>query len=227
MNSGEKTKSYRLEWVQLKANEQGGYDELTEQQAANFPTASDMLRFSPKQVTLEPGGRQIVKIGARRPRDLASGEYRSHLRFTLLPDEQPSSSDNEPGLRLNLLLNYTIPVILRQGPLDYAVTIDSLQVDRVMVKDEARFNLLIDLSRSGQNSTYGSVNVFWTPLGGGGEIKVAELNSLNFFPDVSQINRRLVWQPKDVTPTAGKYRVVFNGDKEFRGMVLAEKTFTL
>tara|TARA_R110002167_G_scaffold348055_2_gene559221 strand:- start:3831 stop:4562 length:732 start_codon:yes stop_codon:yes gene_type:complete len=227
INPGNKTKSYRLDWVQLKAREMGGYDEMNEQQADNYPTASDMLRFSPKQVTLEPGGRQLVKLGARRPRDLANGEYRSHLRFTLLPDEQDADTEGKTGINLNLLLNYTIPVIIRQGALDYQVTIDSLQVDKIEVNDENRYNFIVNLTRSGHNSTFGSINVFWTRSNSNNEIKVAELNSLNFYSDVNHITRRLHWQPKDIAPSSGKFRVVYKGGKEFRGKILAEKTFNL
>ena len=76
INSSSEVKTYRLEWVEQRVNNQGGYEILTPEQAAIFPVASKYIRFTPRQVTLQPGQRQTIKLLARRGKDIQNNEYR-------------------------------------------------------------------------------------------------------------------------------------------------------
>ena len=88
INSSSEVKTYRLAWQEKLALPSGGYKDLTAEETVGYPSASKMLRFSPRQVTLKPNERQIVRLGLRRPKDLADGEYRSHLKLEALPPKR-------------------------------------------------------------------------------------------------------------------------------------------
>jgi P pilus assembly chaperone PapD len=227
INTGNETKSFRLGWSQKKALPTGGYQNLNEQQSANFPIASSMLRFSPKQVTLGPGGRQTVKLGARRSKGLANGEYRSHLQFTALPPPNTADAAEQTSIRLRPMVSYTIPVILRQGALDYKVAINAMDVKQLIVQGKSRYELFVSASRSGTSSTFGRFRAYWTPNNENKEIEAGLLNGVHFFPETSEFYKTISWQLESQAPVSGKLRIVYEGQKEFRGIILAEKIFNL
>lgn len=227
INEGSDIQTYRVGWSEKRVLPNGKYQALDEKQSANFPTASGMFRFSPKQVTLVPGGRQIVKLGVRRPKGLANGEYRSHLTFTALPPETIIEAAEETSIRLNVMLSYSIPVILRQGPLNYNVAFNSVDVEQSMLQGQPEYVLQVRALRSGTSSTYGRIRAYWTPNNSSTEIIAGVINGVNFFPDTSEINKTIIWQSDSLPPSSGKLRLVYEGAKEFQGIVLAEKIVNL
>ena len=230
INTSEEVRSYRVEWVQQRALPTGGYKELTEQELETFPIASSMIRMSPKQVRLAPGERQIVKLAVRRPKGLAEGEYRSHLRFKALPPEkevEAKTATEGSAFNLKLILSYSIPVIVREGKLDYSVNIDDSQVVTSQDKGKTRYDLEVSMSRTGLNSTEGSLRAYWTPNGSNEEVLIGILNSVHFYPELKQAKYKLFWQAPEVEPKSGTLRVAYEGRKEFQGIVFSEKKYTL
>lgn len=226
MNTGDTVKTYRLNWTQNRGLSGGSYQELTEEETKNFPIASPMFRISPKQVTLAPGQKQIIKLLARRPKNLADGEYRSHLNFIILPDKEKESAENElASIKLNILLSYSIPAILRQGKKDYAFAIQDTKLD--IINNGKKTEVVVDISRSGLTSLYGNFKAYWTPEGSNNEVKVAELNSTKIYPEVAQSTYRLFWQNDNLKNKKGTLRVYFEGLKEFKDIIFDEKIIKL
>src|SRR4051812_14773746 len=77
INKGNEVTTYRISFQHLRMNKNGSYEEITSAGKENF--ADDVVRFSPKQVTLKPGEVQTIRLMFKKPADLADGEYRSHL----------------------------------------------------------------------------------------------------------------------------------------------------
>lgn len=73
-------------------------------------SAISMLKFSPKRGVVESGGKQVIRFSVRRPRDLASGEYRAVLSITT-----SIATDRPEAVTLNSRLAYNMPVIVRHG----------------------------------------------------------------------------------------------------------------
>ena len=226
INSSSEVKTYRLEWVEQRVNNQGGYEILTPEQAAIFPVASKYIRFTPRQVTLQPGQRQTIKLLARRGKDIQNNEYRSHLRFTALPSRSNNSSPvSGVAMQLNLLMSYTIPVILRNGSLNVSTKIERIELQtQTPIPGEA--HIVVNLSRQGKKSTTGKLVAFYKPLGSDSETQIAILNGFNFFPDTPVITKRIVW-PDYVRPGPGSLRIALIGEKEFLGQILAEKIVSI
>lgn len=226
INSSSEVKTYRLEWVEQRVNTQGSYEKLSPEQAASFPIASKYIRFTPRQVTLQPGQRQTIKLLARRGKDIQNNEYRSHLRFTALPNRTNNASPvSGVAMKLDLLMSYTIPVVLRNGPLDVTAKIERIELQtKTSIPGEA--HILVNLSRQGKMSTTGKLVAFYKPLGTDSETQVAILNGFNFFPDTNMITKRVVW-PEYLRPGPGSLRIALIGEKEFSGQILAEKIVSL
>ncbi len=164
VNKGSETAAFRIAIENRRMREDGSLEDApTAQEGELF--ADDKLRYSPRQLVLEPGARQVVRIMASAPQGLAPGEYRSHLRLMSAPVSAgtaslagESSADNSLAIELVAIRSLTIPVILRVGALDASVTMDS-----AALRPEAPDQLVIRLTRSGTRSTYGDVS--FTPEG--------------------------------------------------------------
>nr|WP_319555385.1 fimbria/pilus periplasmic chaperone [uncultured Vibrio sp.] len=224
MNTSSETKTYRLEFQQQRQLPNGLYQSLSESELVGFNTASHMLRFSPRQVTLKPGERQQVRIAVRRPKDLAPGEYRSHLLLAALPGSKDRRQTEGVGLQLNLRLSFSIPVIVRVGGLNATAEFGSVELyrDAGSAKPDG---LAFALNRSGLHSTFGSLKAFWLPHEGGKERQIATLNNVAIFHENSQ---RLVRLPfHDPIARDGTLRLIYQGDDEFSDRTLAEQQLTI
>jgi fimbrial chaperone protein len=227
INSSNTTKTYRVGWVQSRALSGGGYQDLNEQESADFPTASQMMRMSPKQVTLAPEQRQVVKIAARRPKDLPNGEYRSHLKFTAIPTPGAKAVSGGPGMILNLMLSYSIPVILRQGATEVDVSIDEAKIIKSRVNDKIKYEIAVSMTRSGPSSAFGSIHAYWKPNDSNEETLIAVLNSVHFYSELRQNTSTVFWQQPETPPVNGKLRITYEGRKEYQGRIFAEKFLNL
>lgn len=96
INTGSKPASYRISLVNRRMTEAGQFEAAeTAQDGERFADA--MLRYSPRQITLQPGTAQTVRVMLRKPAELAEGEYRSHLQFDKLPDAEGKASVENKG----------------------------------------------------------------------------------------------------------------------------------
>jgi fimbrial chaperone protein len=199
---------------------EGGYHNMTAEEVKNFPIASSMIRMSPKQVTLAAGQRQLVKLSLRRPRNLPDGEYRSHLLFKELPS---ASKNNKAGIQLGMIMNFTMPVMVRQGDIQQKNAIDNIALTRS--KKTGKTEILITLSRQGKKSSIGDISVYFTPQNGGEKVEVARVAHFNFYHELTHVIAKPTWFGGSIG--AGKLEVIYKGSKEMSGQVLARKVFDI
>lgn len=158
-NIGEDTAVYRVSIEFRRMTEDGGLVDVNEPTAED-KTAADMIVYAPRRVTLAPHQPQAIRIAARPPQGLPDGEYRVHLLFRAIPPPMPvapASSEAPKGLRFQLTPVYgvTIPVIVRLGNLQATAGIANVHLDT----RNGRPAVALDLSRSGQRSTFGEIRV--------------------------------------------------------------------
>ena len=91
INNGTESRTYRIGLVNRRMNETGSFIDINEPLPGEL-FADDMLRFSPRQVTLAPGTGQTVRVMVRKPSNLPAGEYRSHLLFSQQPETSGHNS---------------------------------------------------------------------------------------------------------------------------------------
>lgn len=212
VNSSNETRSYRIEFDEQIIGENGLYRDMTEEEKENFPKASPYLRFSPSQVTLAPGERQNIKILARRPSDLQEGDYRSHLNFIALPVRR-ESNNNVSGMqmKLDMLLSYSIPVILREGQPQFRGQVDNIDIE---VQEQNRAaEIIVTMSRAGNASPTGRLEAYFTPQGSNEQKFVGVLNGFNFFPDQPTVQKSIVWQNFEYL-SPGMLQVKYIGERE-------------
>ena len=171
VNNGSMPATYRISLVNRRMTEAGQFV-AADSAMPDEHFADDMLRFSPRQITLEPGTAQTVRVMLRKPAELAEGEYRSHLQFEKLPDVEGNASiENQGkgadgkniGVVLNALIGASVPVIVRQGATSANVSLAQL----ALKKDAAQHPILtLQFEREGNSSVYGDLSVTFTPHGG-------------------------------------------------------------
>lgn len=159
-NIGEEPATYRVSVVFRRMTEQGGLTDV-EQPTEDDQKAADMIVYAPRKVVLAPRQPQAIRIAARPPQGLPDGEYRVHLLFRAIPPATPvvqaAAAEPAKGLRFQLTPVYgvTIPVIVRLGNLQATAGIANVQLER----NGSKSLVSLDLSRSGQRSTFGEVRV--------------------------------------------------------------------
>lgn len=126
-NSGTVRASFRVSMVEKDMTEEGRLADRVRQE--NEITAASLVRFSPRQVDLDPGESQIVRLQVRKPENLPDGEYRSHLLLQGIPPARKAESirEEDAGRTLSFgitqVLGISIPVIVRQGNLSAEVSL--------------------------------------------------------------------------------------------------------
>ncbi|MEL7481584.1 MAG: molecular chaperone [Pseudomonadota bacterium] len=162
VNKGEEETAFRLGIENRRMLIDGSMEEAeTPQDGENF--AAEFLRFSPRRVVLDPGGRQTIRISATPPAELPAGEYRSHLRLMSAPTSagrtlESATSDGDDGLSIQLIAirSLTIPIIVRVGDLDA-----ELEISDVNLRAEDTDTYIVTrLERSGERSAYGDLKIF-------------------------------------------------------------------
>jgi len=215
INTASTRTTYRLHWVQKKQKPNGQYIDLPSN-SNEIPNASSMLRFSPRQVTLEPGEKQTIRIAVRRHKNMTHGEYRSHLLFQALPNQDTEASSGKGAkIKINLLLGFAIPVIVRQGKLNGTAKVANVEIKKTVQKGKAFYGALITLKRGGSHTAYGSLKVMWKPRLTSAYKQVAILNNVALYPESNTIQYQAGL--KDFKPNNGYIKVIYEGRKEYEG----------
>jgi hypothetical protein len=160
--------SYAVDVVTMRKDKNGDLREVSSE-SPEEAAVRNMIRFSPRRATIEPGKRQVVKLMVRKPADLAPGEYQTRLRFTPLPSEQavaaatPAATE-KATVDLNLLVTSTIPIIIQNGDVRSELTPVSLTLKEL---PGAKTTLAADVAfaRSGSASAFGNVTLQFIPAG--------------------------------------------------------------
>jgi P pilus assembly chaperone PapD len=158
-NIGEEPATYRISVELRRMLPDGRLEEVKDPTAAD-KVAQEMIVYSPRRVTLAPNQPQSIRIAARAPEGIADGEYRVHLLFRAIPKPTPvtqAPGEAAKGLSFAITPIYgvTIPVIVRLGQLQAQAAIANVRLDQQGGKKA----VTLDLTRSGQRSTFGEVRV--------------------------------------------------------------------
>lgn len=169
VNMGSTTATYRIAFVNLRMNEQGGTKEITSADAAvDERFAESLIRYSPRQVTLQPKIAQTVRIQLRLPAELPAGEYRSHLQFRAVPDApvppEAGEAATDFSIQLVAIFGVSIPVIVRHGESSVAATLSGLELHPPATA-AALPTLHFRIDRAGNRSVYGDLAVTFERAG--------------------------------------------------------------
>lgn len=122
-------------------------------------SASALVKFAPKEVTISPGSSQTVRMQFASPTTTERGEFRSHLLVepvsVATATETDGSSDSGLRVGINIRFAVSIPVIVRNGDLPVAAKFSTAKVEN----EGSKSVLMLDLDRSGGRSLRGDLVV--------------------------------------------------------------------
>ena len=156
VNTSQVQGTYKISLVRKRMTETGEFKDVSAPEPGEL-FADEVIRYSPRQVTLVPGAGQTIRIMFKVPSKLAEGEYRSHLLFTRPPaaiSALPAKEGLEPGaisMNISTNLGVSIPVIVRHGSLEAKAAIDTSSVKVITSGEKAKL-VGFTMSRTGTRS---------------------------------------------------------------------------
>lgn len=233
MNQGKSPETYRLNMVNRRMGENGEFIAI-DKPGPGEQFAEELVRYSPRQVTIPPGGSQVVRILLRKPDDLAAGEYRSHLQIDRVAEATGSSSvesvakrgPKEMGVVIQALVGASIPVIVRHGETQATVSLSELSLVPPSAANPGGM-LALKMSREGNRSVYGDLLVtFTTPAGV--TMEVAKAGGVAVYaPNALRRARLPLTLPSGTPMPGGTLKVSYRDRPEAGGKLLAEASLTL
>lgn len=225
--------SYKISLINRRMTDTGEIVEAKEPvEGETF--ADDMIFFTPRLVTLEPGSSQIVRIAVRKPPALATGEYRTHLQFDRLPDIEESSDIEQlrpdgtgttSSFRLTALIGASIPVIVRHGPTAASVQIASLALELSENKNEQA--LTFTIQRIGNRSTYGDI-VALLEQPGQKPVTLATVGGVAvYFPNAERRAKLQFTVPPGTRLQGGRIILRYQGSQDSGGGLIAQSEIGL
>ncbi len=195
VNRGRERASYRVSLVDMRMAADGRLERLP---ASELPSSSAKphLKYSPKQVTLDPGASQRIRIALQRQADLEPGEYRSHLLFEALPNSSASRSTGDSNyltIRFQVVGAVSLPVIARVGKV-----FASGELCEPRIGDDG---LWVKLRRTGNRSIRGDVTAYFEPNGSKSRRRIGAIRELPLYHPNAE---RLVRVPLEVPPSSLK-----------------------
>lgn len=229
-NTGSASATYRISIVNIRMNEDGSVTEITEPDEGQL-FAEKLFRYSPRQITLAPGGTQAVRILLRKPKDLADGEYRSHIFFRAVPDEAGQSVNQEVtsgGLQIRLIPIYgvTLPIIVRHGKLEVSAALSELKVNPPSETSPVP-TLSFRISREGNRSAFGDLTATFKS-GTGEETIVGQTQRLAVYtPNKSRVVSMPLRVPEGVSLANGELNLTYKTIEDEGGALMGEATLKL
>lgn len=215
-NRGNEAETYRISIVNYRMDDKGELH-LVDTPPEGESFAAALFRYAPRQVTLEPGQPQTVRILYRRPAQLGEGEYRSHLLFQQVPKATADSATAAAGgglsLQIQTVFGITIPVIVRHGALQSASALSEL---RAVELGGGTPGVALRIARSGNQSLRGDL----VATHGGAE--VGRLNNVAVYLSTPHRDVVLPLEASALPRGGGELRIEYRERPGKGGAVLAE-----
>ncbi len=181
LNMSDKESTIRVQIINYQQDDKGLYKELNGPLNAAF-NPEEVIRLSPRQFTLPPGGRQKVRFSIRKPADLSDGEYRFHIMASRMADYGPPApvGAGEQSISIKMNISVAIPVSVRHGHVESGATLSDLKL--LANGPDNKPTLQYTINRTGNASTYGTSLVYWQPQGGKEE-EISNITNMNVFTE--------------------------------------------
>ncbi len=227
INNTNEEQAYRLSWRQMRMTEDDALVVVEDgDQAAPANSVDALVRYAPRRIVIPPGGTQQVRLMLTKPKDLAEGEYRSHL--WLQPEADNVSFDAadhketaRPQVQLKMLTGMTLPVIVRHGTMSVKATISDARVSRDA--EGKGMDVALTVGRQGNRSLYGDFKFTCD-----GDVLAREIKGVAVYTDVTQRHMSFTVpfpaQGADVCKTLNIAYIADQEDADLKGAVLATAT---
>lgn len=228
-NTGTDTAKYLISAIQYRMMEDGTFENIVEPDSGQY-FADKNFRVFPRSVILGPNEAQTVKVQLINTSELKPGEYRSHLYFRSVPNDQPlgerETQKDTKAISVHLvpIFGISIPVIIRIGTSTTSVTLSDVSV---LFDDSGGPQLKMSFSRQGNMSAYGDIKVDHISAQG----KITPVGIAKGFAIYTPNTRRHFTLGLDknanVNFHTGKLRVSFTASSDAKPVKIAEKELVL
>jgi len=227
LNKGTDVAVYRISIINMRMTESGEYRRVEETGTAGG-YADSLVRFAPRQVELQPGKSQTVRIILRKPPGLQEGEYRSHILFQAVPDPQTGQSvemqTTEEGMSIRLVVvpAITIPLIVRHGELSASASINDIVLSHGDATTGGQPMVSFAINRSGSRSLFGDISISYRPADSKEEFVIGQINQLAVYTPNSRRTISLpLHVPEKVTLSGGRLRIEYRARPDDGGATIA------
>ncbi len=222
INKSNQEKTYRLGWKTMVMGENTGVKAIKPDNVDfNVPPSKDMVRFSPRRVTIPPKSSQQIRLILRAPSDMADGEYRSHLSIRQEADVEKIRAENpevfsvKPGkskVAVSLLPGVTLPVIVRKGDLSVDVSISEFSA----VDAGKTIDVSLSMIREGGKSTYGDID-FACNLGASDAYPLRSTRGVAIYTEITRKNMKMKIKKSSENPKCRELSVRYVETENYAG----------
>lgn len=172
-NSSDSPETYRFGWKHIAMDKEGNIHNLDKEGMDKVPgyrPLDDLIRFSPRRATLQPGETQRVTFMLRRPPNLEAGEYRSHFLVQREPTAKSQNENAAPNasVSIDVLVSRSVPIYVLNGETSASLKLLNAEVrenvDRKK-QHQPKHMVHFDVQKVGNRSVIGTANVFCTKNG--------------------------------------------------------------
>jgi P pilus assembly chaperone PapD len=230
INTGDAAGTYRIGIVNKRMTVDGKFEDVKTAQADEL-FADKMIRYSPRQVVLEPGKSQIVRLSLRKPSGIKAGEYRSHIMFKAIPKNagtnvNKAAASDKITINLTAIISISIPVIVRHGDTTGTVAFTSIKYQKAEKKD-IKPTLLMEIERDGNRSIYGDLLAEFVQEGGASTI-LSQISGIAVYtPNKSRVLKLPLDIPANLDLRKGVIRVYYRSPADKGNKVLAQTQLKL
>jgi len=227
-NTGKDTSTYAISIVQIRMNEDGSFENITEPDP-DQRFADRYIRYFPRSVTLGPSETQVIKLQLIRSNELQEGEYRSHMYFRSVPRKKPLGTEEEIrdtttiSVRLTPVFGITIPVIIRKGTSTASVKLSDLNLE---INENSEPVISFVFNRTGNMSVYGNILVeHISPQGS--VTRAGVLNGVAVYTPNKVRRLRFNLINTGIDYTKGKLRVTYSSSSDVKPVRYDQAEFVL
>lgn len=176
--------------------------QLADSAAASEPSAAGWIRAFPRRLVLGPGERQVVRLLATPPADLADGEYWSRIVVTSrAAPARAQTADSGVTTGIDIELRTVLSLIYRKGEISTAIALDSIAA----AADGDSLVAMARLERGGNGAWIG--NAVFTLADSAGEPVAEWTQAVAVYRSDT---RRFVFPLDSITPGAYRLRIELN-----------------
>jgi hypothetical protein len=221
-NIGEDVATYRVSAELRRMTPEGKLVDVTDPNSKE-KAAQEMVLFAPRKVVLPPNQPQAIRLSARAPEGLPDGEYRIHMLFRAIPDARPQVGEPKKvegvAFELRPIYGVTIPVIVRLGNLEAKAALSNVR----KVTNEGKPAIALDISRSGDRSTFGEVRVFKAGIAD----PIAIVAGIAVYTEIGQRSVVIPLDPAKAASATGQVTVKYIEPTDTGPVTLAETSAVL
>ena len=220
-NIGEDVATYRISAELRRMTPDGKLEDVTAPNDRE-KAAQEMVLFAPRKVTLPPNQPQAIRLSARAPEGLPDGEYRIHMLFRAIPAPQPVAAPKQVdgvAFQLRPIYGVTIPVIVRLGNLEAKAALSNVR----KIVDGGKPAISLDISRSGNRSTFGEIRV----LKAGVTDPLAIVAGIAVYTEVGQRSVTIPIDPAKLASATGQVTVQYVEPTDTGPVTIAETSAIL